>query len=140
MSEPASADEDRMHADRLERRKRKRENRLGHIASELTKLLYDTFPEEADDFEIVYREIQERRDTIFEGTTDILPSQSPAYGIFLKSKSGPGGECMIMHLFRVDVDRRVKASDIRSHYQIPAFRDNIGKCIKEVGNYTFSEE
>lgn len=37
-----------------------------------------------------------------------------------------------MHLFREDMDKRVPERDIKTHYRIPAFKENITKGIEHL--------
>lgn len=133
---PVFTEEDKKYAEELEGKKQqRRERRLKNIVGELTGVLENLSSREESDFEIVYEQIDEYEgEDILEETTKetkkILPSQSPAYGIFLRSKSNPEAKYEIMHLFREDVDAKVSKSDIRSFYQILAFKENLKKALE----------
>lgn len=131
---PTFTEEDKKYTEELERKKQqRRENRLKNIVGEMTEVLENLSPREESDFEITYEQIYEyETEDIFEETAKetkkILPSQSPAYGIFLRNKSNPEAKHRIMHLFREDVDAKVSKSDIRSFYQI--LKGDIEKAVE----------
>lgn len=123
-------EEDLKHIEELERKKQiKRENRLKRIVENNSELLQSLFPEEADNFEIVYEEIRERYDSTYEETVEISPSQSPAYGIFLRLKSNPEKKYQIMHWFRSDLDVKKADFDMILNQK---FTDKIKEGVKEL--------
>lgn len=127
---PPSTEEDLKRIEELERKKQvKRENRLKKIVKNNSKLLQSLFREEADNFEIVYEEIQERYDLTFEETVEISPSQSPAYGIFLSLKFNPEKKYQIMHWFRSDLDAKKADFDMMLNQ---SFADKIKDGVEKL--------
>lgn len=110
----------------------RREAKLRKIQEHLTEVLRETAPEEAERYKIVYKPIKSYHSSIFGDYSQVLPSQSPAYGFFLVSEDRKGGNYPLMHLFKQDVDRSVKEADIRGHYQIPAFEREIREGIVQL--------
>ena len=112
---------------------RRRESRLRAIQTHLTEALKEAVPDEAGGFRVIYYPIKKYHTTTF-GSRDVeVPeSQSPAYGFFLVSESQPKAKYPLMHLFRQDVDARVKNDKVKIHYQIPAFKENIREGVAKL--------
>lgn len=113
----------------MEEKTKKREKRLQKIQEHLTDAMKQVSPENADKYEIVYKQINQYENSIFGGMSEVNESQSPAYGFFLVKKSNKK-DYNIMHLFREDIDSKVSNDNIKSYYQIPAFNENIKDGIE----------
>lgn len=137
-SSPSAEDLERI--EELERKKQiKRENRLNRIVEDNSELLQSLFSEEADNFEILYEEIQERYDSTFEETVEISPSQSPAYGIFLRLKSNPEKKYEIEHWFRQDLDAKKANFDIMLNQSFAdKIKEGVEKLKKHNINYRYA--
>lgn len=95
-----------------------------------SELLQSLFPEEADNFEIMYEEIRETENSIFDGEMIKFSSLDlPAYGIFLRLKSNPEKKYQIMHWLRPDLDAKKSNFDMMLNQ---SFADNIKEGIKEL--------
>jgi hypothetical protein len=116
-SPPPFSETDLKHVDELERKKQvKRGNRLKRIVEKESELLRYLFPEEANNFEIAYEEIQERESSIFKGEkTTFSDSDSPAYGIFLKSKANPENKYLVTCWLRPDLDAKKETFEMLSN-------------------------
>lgn len=126
---PPPSEEDLKRIEELERKKQvKRENRLKKIVENNSELLQSMFPEEADNFEIVYEEIEETESSIFEGeTTKFSGSDLPAYGVFLRLKSNPEKKYQIMHWLRPDLDAKKADFDMMLNQ---SFADRVKEGIE----------
>lgn len=123
--------ENGIHLFKLERKKgRARENRLKKIVGKLMDLLKNAFPEEANNYEIMYEQIY-KKSSMLGGTIKISLSESQAYGVFLILKSRPKSKYQIMHLFRKDLDAKKAVFEMMLN-QIPSFKENLKKGIETI--------
>lgn len=127
-----SEEELRKFEAREQKKQERRERRLKKITDEFASMLEKKMPQETDSFEIIFQQINKRKDTMLERgkTVEIPHGLLPAYGVFVRSKSNPQLKEEIMHLFREDLDRRgVTKKNFSSEYQLPAFEENIQKSV-----------
>ncbi len=125
---PLSSDEE--YRNELERKKEvRRENRVREIAERRSAELVSLFPDEAENFEVVYEKIHEYWSSLFEDITEIRSDDQPAYGMFIRLKSSPASKYMIEHMFRQDLDAQKATSDMLSRQ---SFADNITKAVEQL--------
>ena len=102
---------------------KERENRLKKIQALISRNIKEIVPEDADKYEIVYRQV--KKQYFFGKRVEVLPEHSPSYEFYLVSKSNPKEAYLIMNVLRPDIDARVKLSDMRTYYQIPALQRSM---------------
>lgn len=97
----------------------RRINRLDNIVKELRKLLKEFYPDKAELFDIAYKQVNEYTTMRSISTITIHKNsdQYPAFEIFLKDKTS-GKEYLIMIMFRMDIDKQVKLSDLAKEHQL----------------------
>lgn len=101
---------------------KKRDKRLKHIQKHLLRILENTFPADAPNYQIDYEIMTEYPEPRIKTNSSLYgkvrSDHSPAYRFTLTRKDHPNEKYEIMHLLKPDIDRNVKLSDIPQHYQL----------------------
>ena len=111
------------------------ERRVSRVSGHLNDLLRESFAEEAKEYEVVSREVDEYvNNSLGLSPVGVSSTDRPTYEFYLKPRESEEPRVRVMILHGPDLRARIVGGikNEREHYGISSFGDNLGKAIMEL--------
>lgn len=109
--------------------------RVTRLEGHLTDLLRESFPEKAENYEVVSHRVSEYVNGIVsQDPVEVSLVDDPTYEFYLKPSTSEGPLVRVMILHRPDLNARIVGGmkNERAYFTVNAFTDNLEKATLEL--------